>query len=85
MVQWVLSFLSDRKCTLIFPGSLKVSLPVAEGVPQGSPISPLLFCIYVAPLHIDPSRGIILSYVDDFAFTVASPSYQQNITLLEAA
>jgi hypothetical protein len=61
MVQWVLSFLSDRKCTLLFPGSPKASLPVAVGVPQGSPISPLLFCIYVTPLHIDPSAGITLS------------------------
>jgi hypothetical protein len=33
MVRWVLSFLSDRKCILLFPGSPKVSLPVAVGVP----------------------------------------------------
>jgi hypothetical protein len=85
MVQWVLSFLSDRKCTLLFPESPKTSLPVAVGVPQGYPISPLLFWIYVIPLYIDPSPGITLSYIDDFAFTVASLSYQQNVTLPEAA
>lgn len=85
MVQWVLSFLTDRSCTLLFPGSPKQSLPVAVGVPQGSPISPLLFCIYVAPLHIDPKPGITISYVDDFAFTVASHNYQQNALLLEEA
>ena len=59
--------------------------PVSVGTPQGSPVSPLLFVIYVAPLHILLDRGLVLSYVDDFSLTVSSPSYRTNSRFLQAA
>ena len=52
MVDWVSSFLSERTCTLLVQGSRKLSSPVSVGTPQGSPISPLLFLPYVAPLNM---------------------------------
>lgn len=79
---WVKSFLSDRKCSLLFQGCPKVMLPVTVGTPQGSPISPLLFVIYVSSLHAPIPRGIIISYVDNFVVTVASQSYRSNIRRL---
>ena len=59
--------------------------PVSVGTPLGSPGSPLLFVIYVAPLHIPLSRGLVLSYVDAFSLTVSSPSYRTNSRALQAA
>jgi len=82
MVDWVSSFLSERTCTLVFQGSPNISSPVSVGTPQGSPISPLLFLLYVAPLHMSIPRGLMVSYVDDFSITVASPSYRGNIRRL---
>src|SRR5712691_3014383 len=85
IVNWVLSFLSHRTCRLLFKGSPKQFQPVDVGVPQGSPISPLLFVIYVAPLHsVHLSKGLTLSYEDDFALTKASPSYRSNVRHLQA-
>jgi len=83
MVDWVSSFLSERTCTLVFQGSPNVSSPVSVGTPQGSPISPLLFLLYVSPLHMSIPRGLMVSYVDDFSITVSSPSYRGNIRRLQ--
>ena len=83
MVDWVSSFLTGRKCTLVFQGAPNISAWVSVGTSQGSPLSPLLFLIYVAPLHFRISTGIMVSYVDDFSLTVASPSHRSNIRRLQ--
>ena len=50
LVAWVQSFLSDRRTSLSFDGKKEDMLPVRTGIPQGSPISPILFLIYLQPL-----------------------------------
>ena len=85
LVSWVRSFLTGRSCRLLFHGTPRIFSPVSVGTPQGSPVSLLLFVIYVAPLHILLDRGLVLSYVDDFSLTVSSPSYHSNSRSLQAA
>jgi len=70
-------------CRLLFQGSPRVFSPVAVGTPQGSPISLLLFIIYVSPLHPKITKGIVLSYVGDFVVTVSSSSHRRNVQLLQ--
>jgi len=69
----------------LFKNSSKTLTSISIGVSQGSPISPLLFVIYVAPLYIHAPFSTTLSFVDDFAIMVASKSAQQNATLLQSA
>jgi len=83
LVSWVSSFLVERSCTRIFHGAPGTPSPVNIGAPQGSPISPLLFLLDVAPLHFGIPRGLMILYVDDFALTVASLSYRGNIRRLQ--
>ena len=85
LISWVRSFLTGRSCRILFQGSPRVFSPVSVGTPQGPPVSPLLFVIYVAPLHIPLSRGLVLSYFDDFSLSISSPSYRTNSRSLQAA
>jgi len=83
LVSWVSSFLGERGCTLVFQGALGTLAPVNVGAPQSSSISPLLFLLYVLPLHFRVPWGLMISYVDDFALTAASLSYRGNICRLQ--
>ena len=71
-------WITDRSIALICPGAPNLLVPVSVGVPQDSPISPLFFVIYAAPLHAPDGISFRLSYVDDFSLTVTSTSYEQN-------
>ena len=84
MVDWVSSFLTGRRCSLVFQGAPGMSAPVSVGTPEGSPLSPLLFLIYVAPLHFHIPTGVMVCYVDDFSLIVASPSHRSNVRRLQS-
>jgi len=61
LVCWGPSFLGERSCTLFCQGAPGTPAPINVGAPQGSPISPLLFLLYVAPLHFRILRGLMIS------------------------
>ena len=77
--------MTGRSCGVLFQGSPRIFSPVSVFTPQGSPVTPLLLVIYVAPLHIPLDWGLVLSYVDDFSLPVSSPSYRTNSRSLQAA
>ena len=83
LVSWTRSFLTGRTCRLRYQGSPNAFAPVSVGTPQGSPISPLLFVIYVSRLHCEIPQGLTVSYVDHFGLTVSSTSYRCNIQSLQ--
>lgn len=83
LVDWVSSVLTERTCTLVFQGSPNTPAPVSVGTPQGSPMSALLFLIYIAPVYVNVPKGLMVSYVDDLSITVASGSHRTNIRCLQ--
>ena len=83
LVAWIKSFLSRRQCRPIFQGAPKVFCPVAVGTPQSTPISPLLFVLYIASLHLTIPQGLAISYVDDLTITVGLDSVRSNVQDLQ--
>ena len=49
-LRWIKSFLSDRRACVRWNSSLSKYKVFQQGVPQGSPLSPLLFCLATASL-----------------------------------
>jgi len=45
LIRWTESFLSERTVEMIIEGNAFEIHPVEAGVPQGSPVSPILFPI----------------------------------------
>ncbi len=62
---WISSFLKDR-FQRVRVGEMNSSWqPVLSGVPQGSVLGPLLFCIFVDSLHSISRNSVTYKYADD--------------------
>lgn len=70
MVKWIDAFCSDRSASIMVNGytSERMQLPQA-GLPQGSPLSPILFLFFNADLVQNKinSMGGSIAFVDDYS------------------
>ena len=89
IVRWVTSFLGSRSTTVQLGGYISEDKEIELGIPQGSPISPILYLFYNAPLlealeetylSIDPT-----GFVDDITLLTYSKSTERNVKVLEKA
>ena len=82
---WIRSFFQNRKVQLRFDGNIQEMTDVNIGIPQGSPVSPILFLIYCRFILSERSNTSerILSYVDDIGLVVSSRSIEENCQLLQ--
>jgi hypothetical protein len=62
VVRWLQSYLKDRTSVLQFDDDKTEPIPIRAGVPQGLPLSPILFNIYLASLYekLGTVRGLLV-------------------------
>ena len=65
ILRWTSSFLENRKVQVRFQGGVTSPKALVCGVPQGSPISPLLFLLYMAEPMRSGNTMARFSYADD--------------------
>ncbi|KAJ0124197.1 Resistance to glucose repression protein 1 [Fusarium oxysporum f. sp. albedinis] len=82
ILRWVDAFCSDRTATIMINGQSSESRPLPQaGLPQGSPLSPMLFLFFNADLvqtQIDRNGGAI-AFVDDYTSWVSGPTAQSRL------
>src|SRR5204863_4060070 len=83
--RWIKSFLQGRSTQLQFNSTKSESIPTPAGVPQGSPLSPLLYMYYNADLlEVAPQQqGTRLGFIDDIAYGIEGNSGQENVRKLK--
>lgn len=68
-VPWVKAFLTNRSTRIRMPEGMSAISPTPTGIPQGSPISPILYLIYNADLLACCGAGVTSNgWVDDVGF-----------------
>jgi hypothetical protein len=86
IVNWVESFLKDRQSTIQIVFEESDLCPVQSGIPQGSPISPILYLFFNEELvQICNSFGLhssTIGFVDDINILTWSNTTEQNCTAL---
>ena len=65
LIKWFHSYLSDREQSVKCEGFFSDSFHASSGVPQGSPLGPLLFIIFINDISSSFQHSMILLYADD--------------------
>lgn len=81
LVKWIDAFCSDRTATILVNGHVSERQLLSQaGLPQGSPLSPVLFLFFNADLvqrRIDSSGGS-MAFVDDYTAWVTGSTAEAN-------
>ena len=87
LIGWTQSFLIGRSVELVIDGFTNPRQKVETGIPQDSPVSPILFLIYISnvfsAVEAKLSNVTCVSFVDDLAFLTSDYFINKIATMLE--
>ncbi|KAI0991860.1 hypothetical protein K3495_g16327, partial [Podosphaera aphanis] len=85
LCNWVSSFATEREVCLRIDGEIGEPRPINCGLPQGSPVSPILFMLYISPLFKLEGLRKAFGYADDFAILNVSTTLNENVEAIRVA
>ena len=83
-LRWFKNYLSGRKQRVTVNGAVSSWRPVSRGVPQGSILGPLLFCVFVNDLPENVGTSVSL-YADDTTLYHSCKDYSELENTLESS
>jgi ribonuclease HI len=86
LVRWIDSFLSNRSTILRLQEYTAPSAPIETGIPQGSPLSPILYLFYNADLieACKTENTETVGYIDDASILAVGPTTPRNCKILKS-
>ena len=83
IVNLLCSFLTNRTTQLCFNGITSTTINTPTGIPQGSPLSPILYMLYNADLlELTRTPNLALGFIDDIAYGVSGTMTEENVEAL---
>ena len=83
LVRWIHSFATNRSVRIRLDGETGPETFIYCGLPQGSPISAILFMLYIAPLFWLGTPAHRFGYADDIGLLAISTDLQDNCNSLQ--
>jgi hypothetical protein len=88
LIKWFINFMSDRTIRFAFNSEINAIIGVNNSIPQGSPVSPIMFLIFIQ--HViralkQTNEIVTLNYADDFAMITESSCARTNSIRLQLA
>ncbi|KAJ6439060.1 reverse transcriptase [Purpureocillium lavendulum] len=81
LVGWTGSFMQDRSAAIRFQDVKTPASPLRCGLAQGSPVSPILFALYIAPIYRLGNSDGRFGYADDTAMLRTGRTLEETTAL----
>jgi hypothetical protein len=86
LIRWTDNFMRDRKVLLIIKGHETAMKPTNSGILQGSPVSLILFAIYISGVfkEVENKTGAVgVSFIDDLSWIASGANVMEIAETLE--
>jgi ribonuclease HI len=85
LARWAGSFMSGRSARVRYQDTLTSSSPLECGLPQGSPVSPILFLLYTDPIYRLGNPQGRFGYADDTAILFVGDTVDETTAMASSS